>query len=133
MKTAREVLLDAHPLRHEPRRSAESRHSMRQFVVHSRGRAGEIRRTVMRRAVLLASACVVLASVGVLWPRVTADAVAAIRLEVRPAKYHSAAGLREARWLRRGRPFICSDSGCPKWRPHRGAGDSVRLHYPGVW
>ena len=95
MKTLPELLRDADPLAHEPRRSAQDRHLARQRVLDSPG----VVEAVPRRRIVTA-AVIALAFIGIAgglrygsW--VGVDVVAAVRFEVRLAEEKPANGLRE--------------------------------------
>jgi hypothetical protein len=103
MKTVRDVLLDADPLRHEPHRLEEERDRLRLAVVGSATRVTSppspwFHSRVVFLAVL---ALIVLGIVSVgsqIWSQGGATLqAAAIRFEVRLAEDHPTAGLREAR------------------------------------
>ncbi|HKC57688.1 MAG TPA: hypothetical protein VKC35_16240 [Vicinamibacterales bacterium] len=95
MKSVPDLLREADPLLHEPRRSPEERQMLRQRVLASpRGHEQQPRRRVVLAAV------VVLACVGMtaaFWPRATVEVAAAVRFDVRLAEQIPGPGLREVR------------------------------------
>jgi len=99
MKTVREILRDADPLRHEPERFAGERDRLRQVIVAASG--DTIPSSTWFRAPIAFLAAialiVVIAAIGSqIWSHGAATLQAAIRFEVRLAEDHPAAGLREA-------------------------------------
>jgi SecD-like export protein len=102
MKTVKDLLQDADPLRHEPHRFAEERDRLRHVVV---GAASDVAGPlapwhVTPIALLAIVTVVILAIVAVgqrIWSPGGATLQAAIRFEVRLAEIRPAAGLREAR------------------------------------
>jgi hypothetical protein len=102
MKTVRDLLRDADPLRHEPDRLAEERARLHQAIVTAASDAtAPLAPWFRARIALLATAALVaIAMVAVgsqLWPPGGATLQAAVRFEVRLAEDAPAAGLREAR------------------------------------
>jgi hypothetical protein len=103
MKTLRERLVEADPLRHESGLAPERRDHVRQAVV---ARARPMRRRPRRVPALAAVAALLLmtsAAAGLLWSRAAVDVAAAIRFEVRLAENEPAPGLREAAVASSGR------------------------------
>lgn len=102
MKTVRDVLLDADPLRHEPARLEEERGRLRRAIVAAASDVGDPPRARFRARIALLAAVAVIA-VGILaagsriWPQGEATLQAAVRFEVRLAEDHPGAGLHEAR------------------------------------
>jgi hypothetical protein len=102
MKTVRDILRDADPLRHEPHRLDGDRDRLRQAVVAA---APDVTTPSSARfrtpiALLAAVALIVVGIVAVgsqFWSHGGATLQAAVRFEVRLAEDHPAAGLREAR------------------------------------
>ena len=94
MKTIREVLRDADPMRHEPAWTTEARQRTREIVVNHARPAEVGRRLWLSVAAMIALALVIAAAA--LWPPAGAELVAAIRFEVRLAEDHPAPGLRQA-------------------------------------
>jgi len=102
MKTVRDVLQDADPLRHEPDRLEGERDRLRQAVVAAAPAVTTPASAGFRSpVVLLASVVLIVAGIvavgSQLWSRGGATLQAAIRFEVRLAEDHPTAGLREAR------------------------------------
>jgi hypothetical protein len=103
MKTVRDILQDADPLRHEPHRFEEERDRLRQAVVAAASDVITPSAAWFRSPVVLL-ATVALIVVGIvavgsqMWSQGGAALqAAAIRFEVRLAEDHPTAGLREAR------------------------------------
>jgi hypothetical protein len=102
MKTVRDLLHDADPLRHEPDRPAEERERLRQAIVAAASDAtAPLSNWFRARIVLFAAVAVaVIAMVAVgsqMWSPGGATLQAAVRFEVRLAEESPAAGLQEAR------------------------------------
>ena len=101
MKTVRDILQDADPLRHEPHRLADERARLRRAVVAAGSRAPVPSPTWLRSPAGAWAAVAVVAGIvfagSQSWFRSAATVQAAIRFEVRQAEDHAAAGLREAR------------------------------------
>jgi hypothetical protein len=102
MKTVRDLLQDADPLRHEPDRLAEERERLRQAIVAAASDAtAPLSNWFRARIALLAAVAVaVIAMVAVgsqVWSPAGATLQAAVRFEVRLAEDSPATGLREAR------------------------------------
>jgi hypothetical protein len=102
MHTVRDLLRDADPLRHEPRRPAEERDRLRQSVVAAASAVTVPVSTWFRaRIALLATvalAVIAIVAVGLqIWSQGGATLQAAVRFEVRLAEDGPTAGLREAR------------------------------------
>jgi hypothetical protein len=102
MKTVRDLLRDADPLRHEPDRPAGERERLRQAIVAAASDAtAPLSNWFRARIVLFAAvAVVVIAMVAVgsqTWSPGGATLQAAVRFEVRLAEESPAAGLQEAR------------------------------------
>jgi hypothetical protein len=102
MKTVRDILQDADPLRHEPHRLEGERDRLRQTVVAAASDVKPAASAWFRTpiALLAAVALIVVGIVAVgsqIWSPGGATLQAAIRFEVRLAEDHPAAGLREAR------------------------------------
>jgi len=102
MKTVRELLRDADPLRHEPHRLAEERDRLRQAVVAATVDVAAPSSTWFRTplVILTTVTLIILAIAAVgsqMWPHGGATLQAAVRFEMRLAEDHQAAGLQEAR------------------------------------
>jgi hypothetical protein len=100
MKTVRDILQDADPLRHESDRLEGERDRLRQTVVAAASDARAPSPPWLRPPVVLVAALIVVGIVAVgsqIWSRGGATLQAAIRFEVRLAEDHPSAGLREAR------------------------------------
>jgi hypothetical protein len=102
MRTVRDLLRDADPLRHEPHRLEGERDRLRQAVVTAAADVTAPSPPWFRRPVVLLTtvALTIFAIVAVgsqIWPRAGSTLQAAVRFEVRLAEDHQAAGLREAR------------------------------------
>jgi SecD-like export protein len=102
MKTVREILRDADPLRHEPDETEGERDRLRQAVVAAASDVATPSSPWFRAPVALlgAIALIVVGIVAVgsqIWPHGGATLQAAVRFEVRLAEDQPGAGLREAR------------------------------------
>jgi hypothetical protein len=102
MKTVRQLLQDADPLRHEPHRLGPARDRLRQAIVSAASDSTTPSSSWFRTPVafLAIVALIVVAIVGVgsqIWSRGGATLQAAVRFEVRLAEDRPGAGLREAR------------------------------------
>jgi hypothetical protein len=102
MKTVRDLLRDADPLRHEPHGFGEERDRLRRAVVAAASEGPAAFSTWFRtRFALLAAVTLVLIAImavgSQIWSRGGATLQAAVRFEVRLAEDGPAAGLREAR------------------------------------
>jgi hypothetical protein len=102
MKTVRDLLRDADPLRHEPRPSGAERDRIRQAVVVAasevtRASAAWFRAPIALLAVVAVIVIGILAMYSRIGPQGSATVYAAVRFEVRLAEDRAAAGLREAR------------------------------------
>jgi hypothetical protein len=102
MKTVRDILRDADPLRDEPDRLEGERDRLRQTVIAAASEVTTPSSTRFRTpiAVLATAALIVACIVAVgsqLWSRGGTTLQAAVRFEVRLAEDHPAAGLNEAR------------------------------------
>jgi hypothetical protein len=102
MKTVRDILEDADPLRHEPHRSASERDRLRHAIVAAASDVAAPARWFRAPVALLAAVALgivcVLAVGSEIWSRGAATLqAAAIRFEIRLAEDHAGAGLREAR------------------------------------
>jgi hypothetical protein len=102
MKTVKDLLRDADPLRHEPDRPAEERERLRQTIVAAASDATAPLSNWFRARIALfaAVAVAVIAMVAVgsqVWSPGGATLQAAVRFEVRLAEESPATGLREAR------------------------------------
>ncbi len=101
MKTVRDLLRDADPLRHEPHRLERERERLRQAVVA--GASGVTRPssewfpTSVALWVTVASVVGIVAVGSQIWPQEGSTLQAQIRFEVRLAEDQRAPGLREAR------------------------------------
>jgi hypothetical protein len=102
MKTVRDILQDADPLRHEPHRLEGERDRLRQTVVAAASDVKPAASAWFRTPIVLVAA-VALIVVGIvavgsqIWSHGGATLQAAIRFEVRLAEDRPSAGLREAR------------------------------------
>ena len=101
MKTIKELLHDADPLRHEPAISSSRRDALRQAVVAAAVDATPGAMSGRFRFARLATVSVVVIGILLLgwrvWPRMAFETHAAVRFEVRLAEDMAAAGLREAK------------------------------------
>jgi SecD-like export protein len=96
MKTLPELLRDADPVGHEPRRTDQDRHAGRQRILDAP--VNTERRPARRSVVAAIAALTLLAVAGGFryWSLGAVDVVAAVRFEVRLAEENPADGLREA-------------------------------------
>jgi hypothetical protein len=102
MKTVRDVLRNADPLRYEPYRSNEERDRLREAVLAAASQSGGCAAGPVRRsAALLAALCLMVMAVVTIgsriWSREGGTLEAAVRFEVRLAETRPGPGLREAR------------------------------------
>lgn len=95
MKTLRDVLRDADPLRHEPHWSAGERRVSRPVVVTTPFTALRSLQQFVAIASVLVLALLVVAIASVTWRRGAVEVLAAVRFEVRLAEEKPASGLRE--------------------------------------
>jgi hypothetical protein len=95
MKTLADILRDADPLAHEPRRSTQERLAKRQMFLDASPPA-EAHHERVRLATLSALAIVAIALTAFYWSRTAVDLVAAVRFEVRLAEDAPGLGVREA-------------------------------------
>ena len=105
MKTIKQLLLEADPLRHEPPVPLTQRDLRRQAVVASaslnmRG-AAAIRPRLARLVIVTLAAIGILFLGSRLWPFVVFESHAAVRFEVRLAEESPGPGLREAKEIGR--------------------------------
>jgi hypothetical protein len=100
MKTIRELLLDADPLRHEPAIANERRDAARAAVVAAARDNAPSKAAMPFRFARLALVAVVIIGIAILgsrlWPRIGFETYAHVRFEVRLAEDMPAPGLREA-------------------------------------
>jgi hypothetical protein len=101
MRTVKDLLQDADPLRDDSLRIEEERDRLRRTVVSAASHVTTRPPLLGRRALLLATVPVLVAGIvaigSQLWPPSIATLQAAVRFEVRLAEDHPAPGLREAR------------------------------------
>jgi hypothetical protein len=101
MKTTKQLLHDADPLRHEPPISSTRRDALRQAVVAAASSTtpgpSRVRFLLVRVAAVSIAAIVILVLGSRMWPRMGFETHAAVRFEVRLAEYSPAPGLREVK------------------------------------
>jgi hypothetical protein len=109
VKTIKELLQDADPLRHEPAISASRRDASRQAVLAAAFASAPSTVSTRFRVARFAAVSLVVIGMGMLFlasrllPRMGFEAYAAVRFEVRLAEDTPAPGLREAKVLGSGR------------------------------
>jgi preprotein translocase subunit SecD len=94
MTTLSDLLRDSDPAGYEPRRTERTRRELRQRIVHTPVTPEHSGRRALLTAALVGVALVGLAAGGRYWPRLSMDAAAAVRFEVRLAEERPAEGLR---------------------------------------
>lgn len=95
MKTLRDLLVDADPLRGDAAWPAGTRQTMREAVLEAARSSQQWHRRAVPRRMLMAMTLLVVAA-ALVWPRTTVDLAAAIRFEVRLAEDGPGPDLREA-------------------------------------
>lgn len=94
MKTIREVLSEADPVRHEPAWTIEGRQRTRHLAINAASRPEPRLSSLIPVAAMLVLLAV-LSAIGIFWPPQGTTLVAAIRFEVRLAEEGPGPGLRD--------------------------------------